>query len=152
MTILTCVQEPARDARRSDRFEVERSTRILVVEDEPLTAEVFARALARHGFVVQVAGDGLQALRLVRERPPSLVVLDISLPVISGVEVARELRTAALELPIVVVSGSSQQQTSLSAVDLHPGAWLAKPIKPRALVAAVRDLLQRHDGGLPPAD
>ena len=57
---------------------------------------------------------------------------------------------AQYDLPIVVVSGSERSQTSLSAAELWPGAWLVKPIKPRDLVAIVRDLTQNHDGSLPP--
>jgi two-component system response regulator RegX3 len=116
-------------------------SRVLLVEDEPLTAEVFARALARDGHVVDVARDGLQALRRLRDHTPSLVVLDMSLPALSGADVVRELRAAGhVELPIVVVSGSDRRATSLTAAELWPGAWLLKPVKPRELVALVREL------------
>ncbi len=119
----------------------QRSTRVLLVEDEPLTAEVFARALLRDGHVVDVAKDGLQALRRLREHTPSLVVLDMSLPALSGAEIVRELRHAGhADLPIVVVSGSERRSTTLTAAELWPGAWLVKPVKPRELVALVRDL------------
>lgn len=118
-----------------------RSTRILLVEDEPLTVEVFSRALTRAGHVVDVARDGLQALRHLRDRTPSLIVLDMSLPALSGVEVVRELRRSGrLDLPVVVVSGSDRTQCSLSPAELRPGVWLNKPVKPRDLVAIVRGL------------
>jgi DNA-binding response OmpR family regulator len=118
-----------------------RSTRILLVEDEPLTAEVFARALTRAGHVVDVARDGLQALRRLRENTPSVVVLDMSLPALSGADVVRALREAGLvALPVVVVSGSDQRQCSLTDRELEPGVWLTKPVKPRDLVAIVRGL------------
>lgn len=137
--------------RNEQQVKTQRSTRVLLVEDEPLTAEVFARALSRDGHVVDVARDGLQALRRLRERLPSLVVLDMSLPAGSGAEVVRELRAAGhLDLPIVVVSGSERSQSTLSADELWPGAWLVKPIKPRSLVAIVRELTERPDGSLPP--
>jgi DNA-binding response OmpR family regulator len=119
----------------------QRSTRVLLVEDEPLTAEVCARALARDGHVVDVARDGLQALRRLREHTPTVVVLDMSLPALSGADVVRDLRNAGLvDLPIVVVSGSDRRQTTLTGAELQPGAWLVKPVKPRDLVALVRDL------------
>ncbi len=124
----------------------QRSTRVLLVEDEPLTAEVFARALARDGHVVDVARDGLQALRRLREHTPSLVVLDMSLPTLSGADVVRDLRRAGhLDLPIVVVSGSDRRQTNLTAAELWPGAWLVKPVKPRDLVALVRELVRDRE-------
>lgn len=129
-----------------DPAKTQRSTRVLLVEDEPLTAEVFARALSRDGHVVEVARDGLQALRRLRERAPSAIVLDMSLPALSGADVVRELRAMGkLGVPVVVVSGSDRKQTDLSPSDLWPGTWLVKPIKPRELVAVVRDLLQQGD-------
>lgn len=128
-------------------MKAQRSTRILLVEDEPLTAEVFARALMRDGHVVDVARDGLQALRVLREHPPSVVVLDMSLPARSGADVVRDLRARGhVDLPVVVVSGSDRRQTTLTAAELVPGAWLVKPVKPRDLVALVRDLTQQRDG------
>ena len=125
-----------------DTSKAAKSTRVLLVEDEPLTAEVFARALTRAGHVVAVARDGLQALRQLRERVPSLIVLDMSLPAVSGVSVVRELRdSGANDVPVVVVSGSDQHQSSLTQQQLEPGVWLTKPIKPRQLVAIVRDMI-----------
>ena len=125
-----------------DRPRTVASTRILLVEDEPLTAQVFAQALSRAGHVVDVARDGLQALRQLQRRTPSVLVVDMSLPAMPGSAVVRELRAAGnLDLPVVVVSGSSQEQSALSDVDLSPGVWLTKPIKPRELVAIVANLL-----------
>jgi DNA-binding response OmpR family regulator len=148
--ILPTTEASGAPQRTVERTKTERSTRVLLVEDEPLTAEVFARALVRDGHVVDVARDGLQALRRLRERLPSLVVLDMSLPTLSGADVVRELREAGhRDLPIVVVSGSDRRDTTLTAAELWPGAWLCKPIKPRELVAVVRDLTRRHDGSLP---
>jgi len=139
--------EPVRAPERTEqRPVVERSTRILIVEDEPLTAEVFARALSRDGHLVEVATDGLQALRRLHDRKPSLVVLDMSLPNISGAEVVRRLRSEGYHnLPIVVVSGSARRDAELTAAELWPGTWLEKPIKPRELVAIVRDFTRQAD-------
>jgi DNA-binding response OmpR family regulator len=120
------------------------STKILLVEDEPLTAEVFARALTRAGHLVTIARDGLQATKQLRERPPSLVVLDMSLPTVSGISVIRSLReSSASKTPVIVVSGSDQRQSSLTQAELEPGLWLTKPIKPNQLVAIVNDIIQR---------
>lgn len=148
MKILTLPQTAAAavPARDEADLKTQRSTRVLLVEDEPLTAEVFARALSRDGHVVEVARDGLQALRRLRERAPSAIVLDMSLPALSGADVVRELRAMGkLGVPVVVVSGSDRRQTDLSPADLWPGTWLVKPIKPRELVAVVRDLLQQGE-------
>lgn len=138
--------EPARVTQRTYRDpELQRSTRVLLVEDEPLTAEVFARALARDGHVVDVASDGLQALRRLRDNLPSVVVLDMSLPAISGANVVRQLREDGhRDLPIVVVSGSARRDSTLTPAELWPGTWLEKPIKPRDLVAVVRDFAREE--------
>ncbi len=116
--------------------------RILLVEDEPLTAEVFARALSRDGHVVELARDGQQALRRFADHRPSLVVLDVSLPTLSGTDVVRRLRADGhRQVPILVVSGSARQLTNLRDDELRPGTWLEKPIKPRDLVRIVREHL-----------
>lgn len=144
------IEAVATPERTAQAVRTQRSTRVLLVEDEPLTAEVFARALSRDGHVVEVARDGLQALRRLRERLPSVVVLDMSLPALSGADVVRELRAAGhADLPIVVVSGSERRLTSLTSAELQPGAWLVKPVKPRELVALVRGLTGDRDGSTP---
>lgn len=139
--------DPARATQRTDLVpELQRSTRVLLVEDEPLTAEVFARALTRAGHVVEVAADGLQAIRRLRDNRPSVVVLDMSLPALSGADVVRQLRQDGLvDLPIVVVSGSARTATTLTPAELWPGTWLEKPIKPRDLVAVVSDFARGDD-------
>ncbi len=120
---------------------LERTTRVLLVEDEPLTAQIFAMALERDGCVVEVARDGLQALRRFRDRRPSLVILDMSLPTLSGAEVLRRLRgDGHRDVPILVVSGSPRSAVDVPAAEFGPGAWLQKPIKPRDLVRIARSL------------
>ncbi|HZN39395.1 MAG TPA: response regulator [Planctomycetota bacterium] len=136
VTLTTC-QEPA--LQPTARESVARGMRILLVEDEPLTAEVFTRALLRDGHLVDVARDGLQAMRQLRDRLPNLVILDMMLPAIPGADVVRKLREGGhLDLPIIVVSGSPRRQTDLSDRELSPGTWLEKPVKPRRLVQVVR--------------
>ncbi|MFN3241153.1 MAG: response regulator [Planctomycetota bacterium] len=143
MVPITPTEHPSIAPQRTiDEPRTAKATRVLLVEDEPLTAEVFARALTRAGHVVDIARDGLQALRHLRERLPSVLVLDMSLPALSGATVVRELRNNGNDLPIVVVSGSEQRQSSLTDDELAPGMWLTKPIKPRDLVQIVRDLVQ----------
>ncbi|MFM1871551.1 MAG: hypothetical protein RL398_973 [Planctomycetota bacterium] len=131
---------PTTEQRRRP-VRLERTTRVLLVEDEPLTAQIFAMALERDGCVVEVARDGLQALRRFRDRRPSLVILDMSLPALSGVEVVRRLRGEGhRDLPILVVSGSPRSAVDLPDAEFGPGAWLQKPVKPRDLVRVARAL------------
>jgi DNA-binding response OmpR family regulator len=141
-TLVTDAPSAARAPQRAPgAARTRRSTRVLLVEDEPLTAEVFARALHRDGHVVDVARDGRQALRRLHDAVPTVVVLDMVLPALSGADVVRALRAQGhVDLPIVVVSGSERQMTALPDAHLWPGAWLVKPVKPRELVALVREL------------
>lgn len=128
---------PQRTVRRSMR-----STRVLLVEDDPVTAEVFARALLQDGHVVRVARDGNQALHALRDHPPDLLILDLGLPMLPGTEVLRRVRSPHnRQLPVVVVSGSSQEIARVDDELLQPGIWVMKPVRPRDLVAAVRDIL-----------
>ncbi len=132
--------------RTKDKPRRQRGSRVLLVEDEPLTAEVFARALSRDGHEVEVARDGLQALRRLHDRAPTLVVLDMSLPTVSGADVVRRLRADGhIDLPVVVVSGSSRSQAGLTSAELWPGLWVEKPVKPRDLVQVVREFLRESD-------
>lgn len=118
------------------------TARILLVEDEPLTAQVFAMALRRDGMQVDVCSNGLHARQRVQERKPTAVILDMSLPFRSGAEVLRDLRAAGLrDLPILIVSGSDRREADITSAELWPGAWIDKPIRPRDLVAVVREFL-----------
>jgi DNA-binding response OmpR family regulator len=132
---------------RRNRARTARRTRVLVVEDEPVTAEVFARALQRDGHSVRVARDGNQAVHALRDHPPDLVVLDMNLPTLPGTEILLRLRgtRAGLTVPVVVVSGAERARTGIDEACLCPGRWLRKPVRPRDLVAAVRELFDALD-------
>jgi len=146
-TNLLPVEEPVRAPERTKRPpDRKRSSRVLLVEDEPLTAEVFARALSRDGHVVEVARDGLQAMHRLHDRAPSLIVLDMNLPAMSGADIVRRLREDGhRDVPVVVVSGSPREHAGLAAKDLWPGLWIEKPVKPRDLVQVVREFLREAD-------
>lgn len=118
--------------------------RILLVEDEPVTAEVFARALANQGYFVHVVRDGIQALHALRDAQHDLLVLDLGLPTVSGIEVLRRLRQGPnATLPVVVVSGTSPLSVQSASELLQPGVWLEKPLRPRELIAAVTRLREQ---------
>lgn len=117
------------------------TTRLLLVEDDPLTAQIFERALSRGGYRIDIARDGLQAQRRLDERIPSAVVLDMTLPTGSGADVVRALRDRDRNVPVLIVSGKQPWQSALSARELAPGRWLTKPVKPRDLLTAVHTLL-----------
>ena len=106
-----------------------------------MTAEVFARALRNNGYEVCIARDGLQALRTLRDNQPDIVVLDLCLPTLPGIEVLRRLRRSDKpDLPVIVVSGAPARALPAAKPLIEPGVWLEKPLRPSDLLAAVRQL------------
>src|SRR4051794_41679726 len=109
--------------------------RILIVEDDEDLQRLFRTVLTFAGYDVQVVGDGLYALRRIDSDPPTLVVLDLSLPSVSGIVVRQEIAASALtrHIPIVVVTGSPER-----ARDLDVACVLTKPVSAVRLVDAVK--------------
>lgn len=116
-----------------------RANRILIVEDDADLRRLFRTALSLSGYDVEEAGDGLEALRLIENRPPDLVVLDLILRSLDGVSVQQDLASRALtsRIPIVVVTGSR-----LDVDDLHVARVLRKPVTPDELIRTVRECLR----------
>ncbi len=119
---------------------------VLVVDDEPTIAEVVSRYLERAGYDAVTAGDGLEAVRLAAERRPNLVVLDLMLPGIDGLEVLRLLREGEdARTPVILLTAKGEQDDKL--VGLRNGAddYVVKPFSPKELVARVDAVLRRVD-------
>jgi DNA-binding response OmpR family regulator len=119
--------------------------RILVVEDDIDLRQIYRLSLALDGFEVLEAGDGLDALRLIEQIPPDLVILDLGLPVFDGFSVRREISAHAYtrEIPVVVVTGLAVHPDSLDAACI-----LYKPVMPEQLVQTVRSCLVSGAGGV----
>ena len=117
---------------------------VLVVDDDALVAEVVTRYLQREGYTVECALDGEEALRRVEHRPPDLVVLDVMLPGMDGLEVLRRLRQLGPSRPVVLLTAQGQG-TSERALALDHGAddYVTKPFSPRELTARVVSVLRR---------
>ncbi|HEX7831137.1 MAG TPA: response regulator transcription factor [Thermoanaerobaculia bacterium] len=116
--------------------------RILLVEDDPKTRAMVALYLQRDGYDVATAEDGVQALEAVREREPHLVILDLMLPRMSGLEVCRALRDAGGPA-IIMVTARSTEDDKLTGLDLGADDYVTKPFSPRELMARVRAVLRR---------
>jgi len=121
----------------------------LVVDDEPDIANLLKDALAAEGFDVDVAADGMAALRRARSQAPDLVVLDIGLPGLDGFEVCRALRKIS-QAPIVIVSARSAEVERIVGLELGADDYLVKPFSARELIARVRAIMRRS-GQAPPA-
>jgi DNA-binding response OmpR family regulator len=117
---------------------------ILVVDDEPKIATLARDYLEHAGFAVLTAGDGPSALALVRQRRPDLVVLDLGLPGLDGLDVTRELRRSST-IPIVMLTARDDELDKLLGLELGADDYLTKPFSPRELVARVRAVLRRSE-------
>ena len=116
--------------------------RILVVDDEPQITRVLRTALTGSGYEVRTANDGLAGLRSVREWQPDLVVTDISMPNMNGIELCRQLR-AESTLPIIVLSVKGEEKTKVEALDAGADDYVTKPVGMDELLARVRRNLAR---------
>jgi DNA-binding response OmpR family regulator len=115
---------------------------VLVVDDEPTIAEVVSRYMERAGYATRVAGDGYEALRLAREERPDLVVLDIMLPGIDGLEVMRRLRGQE-RISIILLTAKGEQTDRIVGLRLGADDYVVKPFSPAELVARVDAVLRR---------
>ncbi len=116
--------------------------RILVVEDDASIAELIERNLQTAGFSTRRVAEGDLALGAVREFAPDLVVLDIMLPGLDGLEITRRLRESS-ELPILLLTARSTEADMVLGFELGADDYLTKPFRPRELIARVRALLRR---------
>jgi DNA-binding response OmpR family regulator len=117
-------------------------TRVLVVEDDPTVAEVVARYLERDGYDVVVAADGPMALAAAEQHQPALVVLDLMLPGIDGLEVCRRLRSSR-PVPVVMLTALGDEADRIAGFEHGADDYVTKPFSPRELVLRVRSVLRR---------
>ena len=116
--------------------------RVLVVDDDIKTVELVKLYLNRDGYRVLTAYDGVEALHLAREGHPDLVVLDLMLPGMDGLEVCRTLR-AESDVPIIMLTAMTTEQDRLTGLDLGADDYVTKPFSPKELAARVRAVLRR---------
>ena len=117
---------------------------VLIVDDEPKIVQLARDYLEHAGFAVLTAGDGASAIQLVRTRRPDLVVLDLGLPHLDGLDVTRTLR-AESTTPIVMLTARDDELDKLLGLELGADDYITKPFSPRELVARVRAVLRRSE-------
>lgn len=122
------------------------ATRVLVVDDEPPIVELVAGYLSREGWEVRTAGDGVTALDLVRADRPDVVVLDLMLPGLDGIEVCRQLR-AFSDAYVIMLTARSEEVDRIVGLTVGADDYLSKPFSPRELVARIKALLRRPRPG-----
>jgi two-component system response regulator MprA len=121
------------------------AARILVVEDERAIASAIRRGLIFEGYEVQVADTGTRALEIARDDIPDLVVLDIMIPGIDGIQVCRRLRAAGEDVPILMLTARDDIADRVAGLDAGADDYLVKPFAFEELVARVRALLRRRE-------
>jgi len=119
--------------------------RVLVVEDEPEIASLICLYLDRMGFETDVASTGKEAFESVREKQPSLVLLDLLLPDISGLDICKKLKwnDSTSAIPIIIVSALGDESDVISGLELGAEDYVTKPFSPKVLMARVRAVLRR---------
>jgi two-component system response regulator RegX3 len=120
------------------------TSRILVVDDEPAIADAVSYALRGEGFEVDTRGDGLSALEAARERPYDLMILDLLLPGIHGLEVCRTLR-AESDLPILMLTAKDSEVDRVRGLEIGADDYVTKPFSLAELVSRVRAILRRRE-------
>ncbi len=116
--------------------------KILVVDDEPNIREVVGQYLRREGYAVVPAADGEEALRLYRRERPGLVVLDLMLPRVSGIEVCRRIQAEG-RIPLIMLTARGEEEDRILGLSLGADDYMVKPFSPRELVARVGAVLRR---------
>ncbi len=120
---------------------------VLVVEDEPALATLLRYNLEKQGFRVDEASDGQEAMTRIAEAPPDLVLLDWMLPVMSGIEVCRQIRRKAStrDLPVIMVTARTEDQDAVRGLNTGADDYITKPFNIEALLARMRALLRRSN-------
>lgn len=119
--------------------------KILVVDDEPEITRLVRAYLERAGFAVVTAGEGREALAVFRHERPNLVILDLNLPDLDGLDVCREMRRAS-NVPIIMLTARIEETDRLIGLELGADDYVVKPFSPREIVARVRAVLRRAEG------
>jgi len=115
---------------------------VLVVDDEPIVRDVVVRYLRREGYETLEAGDGLDAQELLRRHEPSLVVLDLMLPGMDGLQLCQWIRSRS-DLPVIMLTARAEEADRIVGLELGADDYLTKPFSPRELAARVRTVLRR---------
>ena len=124
--------------------------RVLIVDDDPTVSDVVRRYLEQDGCAVRLAADGADGLAAVAADRPDLVVLDLMMPGIDGIEVCRRLRERDANLPVVMLTALGEEADRVTGLALGADDYVTKPFSPRELATRVRTVLRRAQPAAPP--
>lgn len=122
------------------------TAKIIIVEDDPDICEILKYNLEKEGFNIVIFQDGKQALESITKYPPDLLLLDLMLPGINGLEIARIMRKdeRMFNIPIIMITARSQEMDILQGLELGADDYITKPFRPREVIARIKALLRRH--------
>src|SRR5450830_1823604 len=129
------------------------SQHLLMIEDDKRLAQMVSEYLAQSGFVVSHAGDGQTGLADLQSDPPDLVILDLMLPDMDGLEVCRRIRSlpgTLAQIPILMLTAKGDPMDRIIGLEMGADDYLPKPFEPRELLARIRAVLRRHVEGAQP--
>ena len=132
-----------RQEEKAERFEAQRRAKILVVEDEPAMVAGLRDNFEFEGYEVITAQDGIEGLERALEESPDLVVLDVMMPRMSGLEVCKQLRAKRASLPIIMLTARGQEVDKVVGLELGADDYVTKPFSIRELLARVKSVLRR---------
>lgn len=124
------------------------NAKVLVVDDDRKTVELARLYLEKNGYKVLMASTGTDALDVARNKQPDLIVLDLMLPGLDGLDICRILRSEGNKVPIIMLTARTLDDDKLAALDLGADDYVTKPFSPRELVARVRAVLRRVANGM----
>jgi DNA-binding response OmpR family regulator len=124
--------------------------RILVVDDDPAITSVLRRGLSYEGFVVDIASSGREGLSIARDRPPDMVVLDIMMPDLDGLEVLKRIRAADPRLPVLMLTARDAPNDQVEGLETGADDYVVKPFTFEVLLARIHALLRRQEAERPP--
>ena len=127
---------------------------LVMIEDDARLAGMVAQYLGQSGYVVSIAGDGQSGLAAVQANPPALVILDLMLPDMDGLEVCRRIRAlpgALAQLPVLMLTAKGDPMDRIIGLEIGADDYLPKPFEPRELLARIRAVLRRRVEGAPQA-
>ena len=125
--------------------------RVLVVDDDPHITSIIKLYLEKEGFLVSVAGDGAEALKLIDQLEPDVVVLDIMMPKVDGLQVCRRVRLTR-RTPIIMLTAKGEVEDRIQGLDLGADDYLTNPFSVRELVSRIKAILRRVDRDIPEGD
>lgn len=123
------------------------ATKVLFVDDDLQLQKALGAYLRKSGFEVLIASDGMEALTLAQSHTPDVIILDLYLPMDSGLEIGKRIRATWPTMPIIMVSGIGDEVDRIVGLEMGADDYLTKPFNPRELVARIRTILRRSSNG-----